>query len=291
MRKSVNFRNICLVSFFTICLGLVSVFAQGGGNGGGSVGTNPLPQTAPAPDIIMRDSFGQGPDMMRPASGKGTLKNTALGVSMSGFWLEYPGNKDNRWITPDSGDTWRYCATAPNSYELFSPLQTVFGFEENTILCTLLNAPNVSATRPTALMPLPSNLSTPYELEFDGIYWRIPGAYFAVGLTSSGVTTNNLASSGSVVLVTKPNPADNLFSMIYELRLGGMNGQILASGTAEESEFFNQMKIRYNPQTRSIGASFKGMDLGTFATNIAPPKYAAIEGIGYADNFVIRRLP
>ncbi len=272
MKRNLIGRNgfrLVSIALAVFVLGVISVFAQGGGGngGGGSTGVNPLPQTAPAPDILMRDSFGQGPEMMRPASGKGTLKQTALGVSMNGFWLEYPGTKDNRWITTDSGDSWRFCATAPNSYELFSPLQMTFGFEENGILCTLLNAPVASATRPAALMPLPSNLTTPYEIEFDGIYWRVAGAYFAVGLTNSAATTNNLATGG-VVLVTKPDPANNLYSMIYEFRLGGMNGQILASGTSEESEFFNQMKIRYNPQTRSIGASFKGIDLGTFASNV-----------------------
>jgi hypothetical protein len=272
-------------------LGLVSAFA--GGGGGGSTGTNPLPQTAPAPDVLMRDSFGQGPELLRPASGNGTLKSTATGgTSFNGFWLEYPGNKNNRWITPDSGDTWRFCSTGPNPYELFSPLQVTFGFEGNQILCTLLNAPLVSATKPTALMPIPSSVSSvPYEIEIDGSYWFVAtNAYIAVGLTNSAATTNNLSSSGNVVLVMRP--IDTANSMIlYEFRLGGFNGQLLASGFAEEDEFFNQMKIRYNPQTRSIGANFKGMDLGTFATNIAPPRYAAFEGVGYVDNFVVRALP
>ena len=77
--------------------------------------------------------------------------------------------------------------------------------------------------------------------------------------------------------------------MTYEFRLGGFNGQLLASGVSDDM-FFNQMKIRYDPQTPSVGASLNGTDLGTFATNIAPPRYAGFEGNGYADNFVIKRL-
>lgn len=247
----------------------------------------PLPQFAPAPDVVMRDSFGEGPDMMRPASGKGSLKDTYLGASIGGFWLEYPGIKTNRWAAPDSGDTWRYCGTAMNTYELGSPLQTVFGFEQNTILCTILNAQPSVTVRPTALMPVQSSLNVPYELEIDGTYWNVPNTYLAVGLTNSGATTNNLSSGGNIVLLIKPS-ADG-WSMTYEFRLGGFNGQLLASGVSDDM-FFNQMKIRYNPQNRSVGASLNGADLGTFATNTAPPRYAGFEGNGYADNFVIRRL-
>lgn len=269
----------------------VAVFGQRSGGGESNTGTNPLPQTPPAPNILMRDSFGQGPELLRPASGNGKLKSTANGgTSLNGFWLEYPGTKNNRWNMPDSGDTWRFCSTGQNPYELFSPLQVIFGFEGNQILCTLLNAPLVSVTRPTAIMPIPSNINVPYELEIDASYWFVAAnAYIAVGLTNSAATTNNLSTSGNIVLVMRPIDAAN--SMIaYEFRLGGFNGQLLASGFAVEDEFFNQMKIRYNPQTRSIGANFKGMDLGTFATNVAPPKYAAFEGVGYADNFVIKSL-
>lgn len=292
-KMKVNLLKTKRIYLILILIAIISgtLFAQKGGGGGGTTGPNPLPQTPPAPNIIMRDSFGQGPQMLRPASGNGTLKSTALGVSINGFWLEYLGSKDFRWITTDSGDTWRYCGTGPNPYQLPSPLEITFGFEQNTILCTHLNAPLVSATRPTALIPLPSNLNTPYEVEIEGLYWRIPGGYVALGLTNSGTTINNLVAGASVMLIIKPNPADNLSTMIYEFRLGGLNGQLLASGITEESEFFNQMKIRYNPQNRSIGASYKGVDLGTFATNVPPPRYAAFEGVGYVDNFVVRTLP
>lgn len=280
-----NFSKLRFLIILTLLFfaGISSAFAQTPN----FTAISPLPQFPPSADIILRDSFGEGPEFLRPASGKGTLRNTSLGVSIGGFWLEYPGIKDNRWIAPDSGDTWRYCGTGPNPYELPSPLQTVFGFEQNTILCTILNAQNSSTIRPAALIPVPSNLTAPYELEVDGTYWNVTNTYFAVGLTSSGASTNNLSTGGNIILVLKPN-ADG-FSMQYEFRLGGFNGQLLASGTSDDF-FFNQIKIRYNPQNRSVGASLNGVDLGTFATNVAPPRYAGFEGNGYADNFVIKRL-
>lgn len=275
----------------TMLFGFASLYAQGSGNGGGggTIFINPLPQTPPAPDVIMRDSFGQGPEFLRPASGKGTLKSTASGgTSISGFWLEYLGTKDYRWTTIDSGVTWRFCSTDVNPYELFSPLQVVYGTYQNTILCTQLNVgPVAPPLSPTALIPMPSNLSVPYEIEINGTYHPIPGAYLALGLTNSGATNGNLAAVGNIILVLKPHP-DNSGYVVCELRLGGLNGQLLASTTGEDS-YFNQLKIRYSPQTRMIGANYNGVDLGNFQTNITPSRYAAIEGIGNADNFVIRR--
>src|SRR4051812_13842358 len=79
-----------------------------GGGGGGGVTTptpSPLPTTAPAADILMRESFGPGPDLVRPTGGKGTLKSTSLHTTLNGFWLEYPGSSKTQWITPDVGQT------------------------------------------------------------------------------------------------------------------------------------------------------------------------------------------
>lgn len=287
--------------FLAVLLGTVAVFAGNGdeakngteNKGGGTDPgwTNPLPQTAPAPDILMRESFGMGLDFLRPAGGNGAAKRTGTGgTSINGFWVEYPGNKNNRWITPDSGETWRFCGSQPNPYELPSPLQS-FPTEQNDILCNLLNASIDSPTRATALMPLLSNINTPWEIEINGHYWgAATNPFLAVGLTNSAVTTDNLATSGQVVLVMRRvnNPEADV---AFEFRRGNLNGEILMSGTMPDDENFNSLKIRYNPQTREIGASFKGMDLGTFPSTIASPRYAAIEGIGFADNFVVRRLP
>lgn len=292
--KTKKFWQLSILVTVLLILGLTPIFAQrsgrnGDNRGGGTTGSNPLPQTPPAPNVIMRDSFGQGPELLRPASGNGTLKSTATGgTSFNGFWLEYLGSKDFRWTTVDSGVTWRFCGTGKNPFELFSPLQVNFGTEQNTMLCTLLNAEQATpAVSPTVLLPMPSNLTVPYEIEINGTYHPVSGAYLALGLTNSGVTSGNLASSGNIVLVLKANPTNS--AIIYEFRLGGLNGQILASGLGQDN-FFNQLKIRYNPQTRVIGGSFNGVDFGNFPTNIAPSRYVAIEGHGYADNFVVRAL-
>lgn len=266
-----------------------SLFAASGG-GGSPSGPNPLPQAPPSPEIIQRESFGQGPQLLRPAGGKGTLKSSASGgTSINGFWLEYLGTKDFRWITGDSGVTWRFCGTNLNPNEIFSPLQVVFGEPQNSIACNLLNVPPVAPNpAPSALIALKPGISAPYEIEINGSYHPVPGAYFAFGLTNSAVTSGNLSSSGALFFVMRPGDETDSF-VSYELRMGGMNGQLLASGIGEDISF-NRIIIRYDPQTRAISASYNGAEMGTFQTAMPPARYAAFEGVGYADNFVVRRL-
>ncbi|MEQ1645025.1 MAG: hypothetical protein ABL959_16365 [Pyrinomonadaceae bacterium] len=282
----INFNN--LTRFVIGCTLMLAVFLPIGAQLPNFTAVAPLPQLAPMPDMLLRDSFGTGPEGMRPASGKGTLRDTYLGQSFGGFWLEFPGIKTNRWATPDSGDTWRFCGTAMNPHEFQSPLQIAFGYEQNTILCTALNAQISSTIRPAMLMPLPSGLNVPYEIEIDGTYWDVPNAYLAVGFTNSGSLTNNLSSAGDLFMVLKSDGTGSY--MRYEFRRGGFNGQLLASGLSDDF-LFNQIKVRYDPRNRNVGASLNGQDLGTFASNISRLRYAAFEGNGYADNFVVRRLP
>jgi hypothetical protein len=68
--------------------GGTSTSASGGGGGGGGTvsGVSILPTTAPAPDVLLRESFGPA-DGQRPASGNGVLKSVS-GSSLAGFWLE-----------------------------------------------------------------------------------------------------------------------------------------------------------------------------------------------------------
>jgi len=68
-----------------------------------------------------------------------------------------------------------------------------------------------------------------------------------------------------------------------------MNGTLFASG---ETFFagWNQMKLRYDPIAETIGGNVNGTDLGTFSLDLGSPRYAAFEGIGIGDNFVIRKL-
>lgn len=247
--------------------------------------TNPLPQTAPAPDVIYRESFGEGPDILRPAGSKGALKETYVHTPLNNFWIEYPGSKNTLWTAPAEGQTWRLCGASDNPYEMFSPLQMRQGFYTNG--CVASEWTDNPSQNPTALMSFAAPAAA-YEISFNGYPAPIAGKYLALGLTDSAATYSNLENSGIVVLFLKPSfNASGL--LLYELRAGGLNGTLLASG---ETYFngWNQMGLRYDPVAGTISGSVNGAEIGTFPLNIGKPRYAGFEGVGIGDNFVIRKI-
>lgn len=265
----------------------------GGGNGGGGGGVKPtptptpqiLPTAPPAPDVIMRESFGLADGLLRPTGGKGTLKETYIHTSISGFWVEYPGSKDTAWLAPTEGQTWRLCASSDNPYEtLFTPLQVAHGNG-----CLASEWFDAVPENPTALLPFKAPASA-YEISLNGYPAPLPGKYIAVGLTSSSLLVSNLETSASVWLVLRPGPAHNNTTVLYELRAGGTNGPVLASG---ETYFdaFNRLVLRYDPSAGTVSASVNEIELGVFAQSIPTPKFIGIEGVGIVDNLVVRKLP
>lgn len=259
-----------------------SAYAGGGsGGGGGTVGPNPLPQTAPAADIIYRESFGLA-DLLRPTGGKGTLKTTYLHTNIGNFWIEYPGNKNNQWLTPEGSETWRYAACSDNPYEMFSPIQVTYANG-----CVASEWFEVPVTNPTALMPVKFPV-TAYEVSLNGYPAPLDGKYLAVGLTNSAVNNNNLNQFAGLCLVMRTTLAAS-YTVTYELRANGLNGTLLASGETPHYGF-NQLALRYNPVTKIAGGSVNGVDLGNFPLTLATPRYAGFEGVGIADNFIVRKL-
>ena len=147
--------NLRLISI-ALCLGAGSLGFAGsasasGGSGGGGTSTCDttvvLPTTAPAPDVILRESFGVG-NLLRPAGGKGCLRNVTVHPSLQGFWLEYPGNKNTAWLASSTGQQWAFCGSSDNPYEMPSPLQTTYG---NGCIVSFWADPVVD--HPAALMP------------------------------------------------------------------------------------------------------------------------------------------
>jgi hypothetical protein len=316
--------NIRLASI-ALCLGALSLVfngsasaaggSGGGGTGGGGTGgggtatggggttcdTTPvLPTTAPAPDIIMRESFGQGwPNVVRPTGGKGCNKPDYTHTALTGFWLEYPGSKNETWLTaPEGVRTWRFCAQSTDPNELPSPLQpaVVSGDGQFTDImngCAISDWTDPSLPfdqAPTALIPM---VRTPgaFEASIDGWPSFIAGTYVAIGLTDSTLTVNNLQSAAGVWLRITQGPDLNNGLTFYELRANGMSGPLLASGEFW-SVTFNQIAVRYDPARQTVGASINGMDLGVYpVTFAATPKFVGFEGVGILDNFVVRQIP
>jgi hypothetical protein len=262
-------------------------FASGGTGGGGGTTTTTtipsvLPTTAPAPGVLMRESFGMG-NTLRPSGGKGTLKDYLTHTSISGFWIEYPGSKDTAWLAAPEPQTWRVCAESANPYEMYSPLQVTYG---NACAWSDWTAPITST--PAALMPFKAPAGA-YEISINA--WPAPSltnTYLGFGFTDSSVLDANLQTSGTVWVLLKVLDPNN-FLTTYELRTNGMSGPMLASGTTY-FDAFTRIVLSYDPAARTVSASVNEIPLGVFPATLSP-KFIAFEGFGGMDNFVVRQLP
>jgi hypothetical protein len=263
-----------------------------GGGGTPVPGVNPLPTTAPAPDVLIRESFGSGPDQVRPKGGKGELRSSYLHTTIGGFWVEWPGNKNNAWITPNGDQTWKFCGTAPSPYELPSPLQGDAGNGWMFAGCAsseTFDLVGPIVIQPTALMPFTAPAGA-WALSMEGWPSMMEGSYVAIGWTNSSATTNNLESAALVWLHLRKQVAGENGALVYELRVNGRSGAVLASGVIDDMTW-NQMLIAYDPLAQVMSASFNGVSLGRFPMALPAPRYLAFEGVGIMDNFVVRRLP
>jgi hypothetical protein len=274
-----------------------TAMARGGGSGGGGSGgggggggdTTPtstapvLPTTAPAPGVLMRESFGWA-NTLRPSGGKGTLKSYAVHTPIAGFWIEYPGSKDTAWLAAPEPQTWRVCAASTNPNEMPSPLQ---GTNQNGCLFSDWFSDPISAN-PTALMPFRAP-SGPYEVSINGAAAPLANTYLGFGFTDASVLDSNLESSGTVWLrLSQSGPVNTALN--YELRTDGMSGPVLASGSTF-FDTFSRLVLSYDPATRMVTASVNENVLGTFPVALSSPRYIGIEGFGIADNLVVRQLP
>lgn len=246
---------------------------------------SPLPTTAPAPGVLVRESFGLGPDVVRPFGGKGQLKPSNVHTTINSMWVEWPGSKTTAWIAPDLGRTWRICATAPSPYELPTPLQDeTLGTAGCVVSEWSLTEP--STLHPTALLPFVAPAGA-WTVSMEGYPSVVESAYVALGLTSSALPYSNLESVGQVWLSLRKQQVMVNGPLVYELRLNGRSGELLATGVIDDLTW-NQMSISYDPAAQVMSARLNGQALGSYPMKLATPKYLGFEGIGILDNFVVR---
>lgn len=274
--------------------GQVTILKGGGGGGGGGPtlppqsGVSPLPTTAPAPDILVRESFGLGPNTVRPAGGKGVLRSSWLHTTLGGFWVEWPGSKSTAWMTPDGDQTWKFCGTNPSPYELPSPLQGDASNDFMNAGCASSEWFDVAVPlHPTALLPF-TPPATAWSVSMEGWPAVVQGAYVAIGLTTSAVTMSNLETVGTVWLSLRKQEVMVNGALVYELRLNGKTGVLLATGVVDDMTW-NRMAISYDPVVQVMSASLNGVSLGRYPMKLNP-RYLGFEGVGILDNFVVRKL-
>src|SRR4051812_6794156 len=164
------------------------------GGGGGGTAVNPLPTTPPAPDVVLRESFGPGldPTFARPQGGNGNLRNIFAGTGLNDFWVEYPGSKSTIWATPETKG-WDFSFASLNPFEtLASPIQpnpfngVIFSDWTDGVV-----------TSSDALLPF-HGVSTQYSVSAELYPGTLPGAYVGFGLTSSGSLESNLPANGQI---------------------------------------------------------------------------------------------
>lgn len=273
------------IASFALCLSAASLVFTGSAfaKGGDCNTTSVLPTAAPAPEVIVRESFGFA-NLLRPAGGKGCLRDVLLHTDLQGFWIEYPGSKNTAWLAPSNGQTWKFCAASANPYEMPSPLQVTYANG-----CVASEWFDPVTEHPAALMPFTAPANT-YQVSMDGYPAPFNEHYVGIGFTDSSVLYSNLETSAKAWLRLRPNANLDSTTVIYELRLDGMNGPVLASGEVP-SVGFNQMALRYDPNAQMVGASINGMELGWYSLVMPAPRFVGFEGVGILDNFVVRRLP
>lgn len=260
----------------------------GGGGTPVAGAANPLPTSAPAPGILVRESFGPGPEQLRPKGGKGDMRSAFLHTTLGGFWVEWPGNKANAWITPNGDPTWKFAGAGGNPAELPSPLQAgPYGYE-GVAYSELFDV--VNPVFPTALLPVSMPTAGRWALSLEGYPTNVPDSYLGLGLTDSGATVSNLTGAARVALLLHATGGAGPAPLRWELWAGGATRTLLASGSTEDVTF-NHLELRYDPRAQLLEARINDTAVGPFPFVLGVPRYAGFEGLGLADNFMLRTLP
>jgi len=192
----------------------------------------------------------------------------------------------NSWITPDGNQTWKFAAIGGylDPYELPSPLQAT-EYSQGAIVSEWFDA---VTQYPTALLPF-KQPAQPYVVSMEGWPSVVPGAYIAIGLTASGATLSNFSTVGQVWLSLRKEQAMVNGPLVYEWRLTGQAGPLLATGVVDDVTW-NRMEIHYDPVAQKVSASINGLALGSYHLAITP-SFVGFEGVGVLDNFVIGLEP
>ncbi|MFL5416055.1 MAG: hypothetical protein ACJ78Y_08665 [Myxococcales bacterium] len=243
-----------------------------------------LPTTPPEANVVLRESFGPGPDLLlaRPQGGSGGLRNVFAGTDLGGFWLEYPGSKSAVWSTPSTGGHWIFAFASLNPLEaMASPLQPL---PFNGIAFS--DWSDGVVTTSDLVIPF-RGMATKYSVSAELFPAFLAGSYAGFGLTTSGALNANLPASGQIwVRLTQIDPVANGADGQYDIMAGN---SVLASGLVN-LEGFNPVQITVDPVAQTFNVMLNGFDLGTWAARLTP-SFIAFEGQGWADDLVVRTLP
>lgn len=209
------------------------------------------------------------------------------------FWVEWPGSKDRAWITNAGEASWKFTQGSnggpnPNPYELPSPLEVDLGY--GVIAGQVFSdvSDGTSGGLPTALLPVAWPTGG-WSLSVEGWLWNnLATSYLGIGVTDSGATLSNLSGPARVALLMRP--VDGGQALGWELWTGGATRTLVASGPMLD-DGFNRLQLTYDETRQLLTVVVNGITVGAYPMNLGRPRYAAFEGVGMVDNFVIRKLP
>lgn len=255
---------------------------KGGGAATQAVTSNPLPQVAPEPGVLIHESFGWGDTTTRPAGSKGALKSAQY-ASIHGFWVEYPGSKNLTWMAPETHH-WVFGSGSSDS-ETPHPVSGMDG-----VWAGFAGSwqDMVARPAPTALLPFKPPAKA-WSLEVDVMPMAVADSYMAIGLSASPDTLDNFITSGQMWLSARKK-GDYWSPTVYEWRLNGSTGALIASLERPNDDIASHLTLRVDPVARTASAEVNGVSLGSVAYSAAPG-YIGFEGLGSADNFVVRAAP
>jgi hypothetical protein len=180
-----------------------------------------------ADDVLFLDTFYLGP---RPRGNRGDLRDAFPNTSLNDFWIQFPGAATARWTAGDGHDFgWQFSASSIDPNE---PPEDAFGG----------NGTITARGRPAALVTF-APPAGPFAVAANLLPLNLPGNWVAVGLTSSGVLSNNFENFAQVWLRLYGNGD-------YEVRTSGINGQVVSGHIPIPG--FTPVKVAYDPASRRV---------------------------------------
>lgn len=238
---------------------------------------------------LFRESFAFGPTNQRPKSGKGRMTNIFLNMSISGFWVENPSNRNTTWMTLDGSGVqgWTWAAASPNPYEAPTPLDPT-GTNNGIAWCQV--DPGAAFEQSALLAPFPAP-TVKFSVSGDLMPRPIVGQYTALGLTYSNALQDNFESAAAVWVRLRMNDPADTFNGVAEFHIYGLAGPTVSAAVPVTYNGFNHTEIIVDPVALRATATVNGVPLGTLRIPAAAPRYVGFEGSGGADNLVVVTVP
>jgi hypothetical protein len=270
---------------------------SGGGGGGGNLTTQDIcalvapggtPTMVVPGTVLIRDTFGLGPNFARPTGADGKLEQTGdqptgfNGNALGGFWAEQPCNNTVIWMTPPlrGSQTIVFGPAFPDPNEPPSPMLPAS--LQNGAVGWSASGETVLGN-PAALVPFQPP-SIPYEVSVDTL--PMGQSWFDVGFTSSNALIANFESAGQAWMRVQYSNLGSVATV--ELRTNGLSGASIRAVFSSVQNEWDTLTVKYDPVLKLVTGYFNGQAVGTLPYDASLARFAGFETNTVADNFVLK---